>query len=297
MLSEVEARARQLQIACHQPVASLLAGEYRSVFKGAGLEFDQVREYTPGDDVRLIDWKVTARTGRGYIKQYMEERQLTLWLLVDASASFAMGGGRAEKADTAAELCALLGFSAAANQDRVGLALFTDRLEHVEQPRRGSGHVLGLVEQLFAFRPTRRLTDVAAALDEFHAHSRKHQIVFLLSDFQCAGFDLALRRARLRQSVHAICIEHRHEREPPPVGMLRLQDSETGAKCVVDTGHPKVQAQFAAAVAARMAARRAAFDFADVDLLEMMTGEDCADRLHAFLNLLRAKGGARNASA
>src|SRR3954470_5870658 len=114
MLSEVETRARQLQIACHRPVASLLAGEYRSVFKGSGLEFDQVREYAPGDDVRLIDWKVTARTGRGYIKQYIEERQLTLWLLVDGSASFAIGAERREKAEAAVELSALLGFSAAA---------------------------------------------------------------------------------------------------------------------------------------------------------------------------------------
>jgi uncharacterized protein (DUF58 family) len=297
MLSDVEARARQLQIACHRPVTSLLAGEYRSVFKGAGLEFDQVREYAPGDDVRLIDWKVTARTGRGYIKQYIEERQLTLWLLVDASASFAMGESRAEKADTAAELCALLGFSAAANQDRVGLALFTDRIEHVEQPRRGNGHVVGLLERLLAFLPTARRTDVGTALDEFHAHSRKHEIVFLISDFQSPDFDLALRRARLRQSVHAICIEHRHERELPPVGLLRLQDGETGERSVVDTGNAKIRNEFTASVRARTTARRLAFDAADVDLLEITTGDDCDDGLHAFLGLLRAKGGARNASA
>ena len=152
MLNEIEQRARELQIACHRPVVSLLAGEYRSVFKGVGLEFDQIREYAPGDDVRLIDWKVTARTGHAYIKG----RQLTLWLLVDASASFAIGEDQSAKARAAAEICALLGFSAVANHDRVGLALFTDRLERVERPQRGTGHVLRLLESLLAFSPPSR---------------------------------------------------------------------------------------------------------------------------------------------
>lgn len=296
MLNEIEQRARELQIACHRPVVSLLAGEYRSVFKGVGLEFDQIREYAPGDDVRLIDWKVTARTGHAYIKQYIEERQLTLWLLVDASASFAIGEGQSAKAAAAAEICALLGFSAVANHDRVGLALFTDRLERVERPQRGSGHVVRLLESLLSFPPPSRRTDLGAVLDEFQAHSGKHEIVFLISDFQSPPFDHPLRRARLRQSVHAICIEHRHERALPRVGLLRLQDSETGETCVVDTDSAAVRSKFAAAVARRVAARNEAFVSADVDLLEVIAGEDCADALNGFLQMLRWKGGARDAS-
>ena len=297
MLSEVEQRARQLQIACHRPVASMLAGEYRSVFKGVGLELDQIREYAPGDDVRLIDWNVTARTGRAYIKQYIEDRQLTLWLLVDGSASFGVGEGRSAKADAAAEISALLGFSAIANHDRVGMALFTDRLEHVEPPRRGSGHMLRLLETLLAFTPPKRKTDIAGALDEFHAHARRHEIVFLLSDFQSPPFDLALRRARLRQSLHAICIEHRMERSMPRVGLLRLQDRETGETCLVDTESTSVRNKFAASVAARISARASAFAAADVDLLEFAAGEDAADALNQFLRLLGSRGGARDASA
>lgn len=297
MLTDVEQRARQLQIACHRPVASMLAGEYRSVFKGVGLEFDQIREYAPGDDVRLIDWKVTARTGHAYIKQYVEDRQLTLWLLVDASASFAIGDDRTAKAGTAAEMCALLGFSAVANHDRVGLALFTDRLELVVRPQRGSGHMLRVLESLLAFDPPARRTDVGRALDEFQAHSRKHEIVFLISDFQSPPFDFALRRARLRQSIHAICIEHRQERELPRVGLLRLQDGETGEMCTLDTENGAVQRKFAAAVGRRVAAREAAFASADVDLLEVITGDDCTDALSGFLERLRGKGGARDASA
>ena len=297
MLNDAEQRARQLQIACHRPVVSMLAGEYRSVFKGVGLEFDQIREYAPGDDVRFIDWKVTARTGHAYIKQYIEDRQLTLWLLVDASASFAIGEDQSAKAAAAAEICALLGFSAVANHDRVGMALFTDRLEVVERPQRGSGPMLRLLESLLSFTPPPRRTDVGAVLEEFHAHSRKHEIVFLISDFQSPPYDLPLRRARLRQSLHAICVEHRHERVLPRVGLLRLQDGETGGTCLVDTDSPSVQNNFAAAVAARTAGRNAAFAAADVDLLEVTTGDDCAGALSEFLEMLRCKGGARNASA
>lgn len=297
MLNDIEQRARQLQIACHRPVASMLAGEYRSVFKGIGIEFDQIREYAPGDDVRLIDWKVTARTGHAYIKQYVEERQLTLWLLLDASASFAIGGGESAKAAAAAEICALLGFSAVANHDRVGLALFTDRLEQVERPQRGSGHMLRLLESLLSFTPPPRRTDLGSALDEFHAHSRQHEIVFLISDFQSPPFDLPLRRARLRQSLHAVCIEHRLERALPRVGLLRLQDSETGETHVVDTDSASVRKNFAAAVARRVATRDEAFTAADVDLLELTTGDDSAEALSEFLEMLRWKGGARNASA
>jgi uncharacterized protein (DUF58 family) len=296
MLNEIEQRARELQIACHQPVVSMLAGEYRSVFKGVGLEFDQIREYAPGDDVRLIDWKVTARTGHAYIKQYIEDRQLTLWLLVDASASFLIGEEESAKAAAAAEICALLGFSAVANHDRVGLALFTDRIELVERPRRGTGQMLRLIERLLAFTPPPRKTDVGAALDEFHAHSGKHEIVFLISDFQSPPFDLALRRARLRQSLHAICIEHEQEQTLPRVGLLRLQDSETREICVVDTDSASVQTKFAAAVVRRVAARSEKFASADVDLLELTTGDDCAETLRGFLEMLRWKGGARNAS-
>lgn len=296
MPSDIEHQARLLQIACHRPVSGVLAGEYRSVFKGTGLEFDQVREYAAGDDVRRIDWKVTARTGRAYIKQYIEERQLTLWLLVDASASFAIGGDQAAKAAAAAELCALLGFSAVANQDRVGLALFTDRLEKVEPPGRGNGHMLRLLETLLAFAPSGRCTDVGAALDEFHAHSRRHQIVFVLGDFQSPAFGPALRRAGLRQSVHAICIEHRFERELPLAGLLRLQDAETGRTCVIDTESADVRRRFARAAAARRATRQEAFLAADVDALEVFTDGDYADALRGFLELLRSKGGARHVS-
>lgn len=189
MESLVEQALRRLQLRCRRPVEHLLAGEYRSVFKGRGVEFDELRDYQRGDDVRAIDWRSLARTGRAHIRRYIEEREQSFILAVDVSASFCFGSGARRKLDAAQEAAALLAWSAARNRDRVGLLLFTDRAESYIPPAHGRNHVLRVIAELAGFEPASASTDLAAALDFIGHVTRKRSIVFVFSDFLCAGYD------------------------------------------------------------------------------------------------------------
>ena len=232
---EIVQRVRQIEIRTKHLVNDAFSGEYHSVFKGRGMEFAEVREYEPGDDIRSIDWNVTARTGRPYIKRFTEERELTVMLLVDASGSGNFGTGDQMKGEIAVELCALLAFAAIKNNDRVGLLIFTDRIEKFIPPRKGRTHVLRVIRELLYSRPEGTGTDIAQALEYMNRVINRRSIVFLASDFLSSGFGTALRIANKRHDVVAITMTDPRELSIPSVGLIELEDSETGEEILVDT--------------------------------------------------------------
>lgn len=233
--SEILRNVRRIEIKTRRLVNDVLAGEYHSVFKGRGMEFEEVREYEPGDDVRTIDWNVTARTGVPHVKRFKEERELTVLLVVDVSASGAFGTSVRQKNRLATEVSALLAFSAIRNNDRVGLVLFTDRVERFIPPKKGREHVLRLIRELLTFTPEHKGTDLAAALDYVGRVQRRRSVVFLLSDFLGEDFDQALRGINRRHDLVTMSITDPLELELPPVGFLELEDAETGEVVIVDT--------------------------------------------------------------
>jgi uncharacterized protein (DUF58 family) len=241
---EIIRKIRRIQITSSRLVNESLAGEYRSVFKGRGMEFDEVREYQHGDDIRTIDWNVTSRTGHAYVKRYIEERELTVMLLVDASASGFFGSSDKMKAEVAAELSALLAFSAIKNNDRVGAILFTDSVEKFIPPRRGSTHVLRVIRELLFYRPKSRGTCIRRALEHLNLVVHKRAVVFLVSDLLDQNFEQALKVANRRHDVVIIRIVDPRERELPPVGIVEARDAETGEIVYIDTSLAKVRAQY-----------------------------------------------------
>jgi uncharacterized protein (DUF58 family) len=222
---EILKKIRRLQIVTNRVVSDVFAGEYLSVFKGRGMEFNEVREYQPGDEERDIDWNVTARMGRPFVKKFVEERELTVMLLVDASASSRFGTRDRFKSELAAELCAVLAFSAIRNKDRVGLVIFTDRIEKFVPPGKGSRHVLRVIREVLYFRPQGRGTDISLALDYLNRVIRRRSVVFLVSDFLAAGFERALRVSARRHDLVALLVRDPREEELPPAGLVRLEDA------------------------------------------------------------------------
>jgi len=243
---EIVRKIRRIQITTNRLVNESLGGEYHSVFKGRGMEFDEVREYQHGDDVRMIDWNVTSRAGHPFVKRYVEERELTVMLLVDASASGAFGSFEKTKGEVAAEISALLAFSATKNNDRVGAILFTDRVEKFIPPRRGSTHVLRVIRELLYYRPVGQGTRIQLALEHLNLVVRKRAVVFLISDLLDQGFERALKVAHRRHDVVIIQIVDPRERELPDVGILEMKDAETGEVVCVDTSLASVRAAFLA---------------------------------------------------
>ena len=241
---EIVHKIRRIQITTSRLVNESLAGEYHSVFKGRGMEFDEVREYQHGDDVRTIDWNVTSRTGHPYVKRYVEERELTVMLLVDASASGRFGSFQKTKSEVAAEISALLAFSAIKNHDRVGAILFTDRVEKFIPPRRGSTHVLRVIRELLYYRPERQGTRIELALKHLNLVVRKRAVVFLISDLLDQGFEQPLKVANRRHDMVIIQIVDQRERDLPPVGILEVRDAETGEVVTVDTSILRVRAAY-----------------------------------------------------
>jgi len=237
VLGSLLAQVRRIEIKTGRLVSETFAGKYLSVFKGLGMEFAQVREYSPGDDVRAIDWNVTARFGRPFVRQYQEERELTLIVACDLSGSQFFGSGPKLKKETAAELAAVLAFSALRNNDKVGLFLFTDGPELYRPPRKGHKHALLLVRDLLAFEPKRRGTDIAGSLDTLNRMLRRRAIVVLVSDFQDAGFEETLRRTALRHDLVPVVVEDPREREFPSLGAyVDLEDPETGERALLRAG-------------------------------------------------------------
>ncbi|MFP4164832.1 MAG: DUF58 domain-containing protein [Chitinispirillaceae bacterium] len=232
---EVLQKVRQIEIRTKRIVDSVLSGEYHSAFKGRGMEFSEVRAYMDGDDVRTIDWNVTARMGSPYIKKHVEERELTVMLMVDASSSGEFGSVEKFKGEMAVELCSLLAFSAIRNNDRVGLIIFTSGVETFIPPRKGRNHVLRVIRELLYFKPSQKGTDIGGALKFLNQIQRKNSVVFLVSDFMSSGFDAPLRVASKRHDLVAVSVRDPREDELPRVGLIELEDAETGETVLIDT--------------------------------------------------------------
>src|ERR1700678_2414112 len=281
---------RELEIRTRRMVDDSMAGAYHSVFKGRGMDFDEVREYSPGDEVRTIDCNVTARAGRPFVKKFTEERELTILLVVDISASGNFGSGAQSKRDLAAELASLLAFSAIRNSDKVGLLLYTDRIERYLPPKKGRRHVLRVVRDILHHTPEGRGTDSIKALDVANHVLHRRAIVFLISDFQSPG-DPELTRTALRRAMRqtnrssdliAVQVADAREKELPNAGVLALEDAETGKVIELDTASAAVRKRFAALAIER--ARRLVNDFRSegVDTLELKTDSPNMPALQRF---------------
>jgi uncharacterized protein (DUF58 family) len=279
---EVTREVRRIEITTRHLVRDIVAGEYSSAFRGRGVEFAEVREYQPGDDVRTIDWNVTARLGSTYVKRYLEERELTVVFVVDLSASGGFGSVRRTKSDLAIEVCAVLALAAARNNDRVGALLFTDRVERYVEPAKGRRHALRVISDLLAFEPASRGTDLGAALADLESTLRRRAVVFVLSDFLASDYDSTLARLARRHDVVALHLVDPRERELPDAGIVTLWDPESGEWLRVDTGDPRVRAhfyentrEFDGALDQRLRQR-------GVDLLRLETGQSYAEPLLTF---------------
>jgi uncharacterized protein (DUF58 family) len=238
---EIFKKVRQLEIRTRGLVNNLFGGEYHSAFKGRGMVFSEVRSYQYGDDIRSIDWNVTARTGTPFIKVFEEEREQTLMLCVDLSRSGLFGSGTQRKQDLITELCAVLAFSAIKNNDKVGMILFTDRIEKVVLPRKGKTHVLRMIRDLYAFEPVGKGTDLAAPLDLVNRILRRRSIVAFITDFQASGYEKALKITNRKHDLVALQIADQFEKDLPDVGLITLRDAETGRSVLVDTSSKKVR--------------------------------------------------------
>jgi uncharacterized protein (DUF58 family) len=253
---EILRQVKLIELQTRGLVNSVFTGEYRSVFKGQGMEFSEVREYQPGDEVRSIDWNVTARMRRPFVKRYIEERELTVMLVVDLSGSERFGTVKRFKSELASELAAVLAMSAIRNNDRVGVLLFTDRIEHVVPPRKGRRHVLRIIRDLLAFEPVGRGTDMVTAIDYVAKMLNEHAIVFIVSDFLEADISHPLKILAQRHDVVAVTVEDPSERDLPDIGIARLIDPETGETFEVDTSSPGVRDAYAKRVAGEREERK-----------------------------------------
>jgi uncharacterized protein (DUF58 family) len=328
LTSEILGRVREIQVRTGRQVADVLAGEYVSVFKGRGMEFDEVRPYVPGDDVRSIDWNVTARTGEPHVKRYVEERQLTLMLMADVSASQDFGSATRSKREATAELCALLAFTATRNDDKVGLALFHSEVEEYIPPRKGQKHALRVVREVLAHsdeqnrralsesgadknwfgrlrarfaswsggrrpRKPREATDVGLALEFLMRVTKRRTICFVVSDFLDDGFDRAMVAANRKHDVIAVLVTDPNELEMPDVGMVALRDAETGEARVVDTGSSAFRAEARERAAARVNELRSRFASVGIDFIHVDAAGDVIDPLVRFFRMRERRGGRR----
>ena len=279
---ELAKKIRYIEIFTRKAVNDVLAGEYHSVFKGRGMEFDEVREYSPGDEIRSIDWNVTARMGHPYVKRYVEERELTLMFLVDLSASGTFGSVEKTKNEVATELCALLSFSAVKNNDKVGLIVFTEAIEMFIPPKKGVTHVLRLIRNLLNFRPREVRTNIAGALEYLGKVIHKQCIVFLISDFQTEGFEKPLRIIGKKHDLIALSLTDPREKQFPNLGLLELEDAETGECVVIDTGNLQVCREYEEINQARSKRLRTLFRSMNIDHTEVVTGRNHVKDLMSF---------------
>ncbi len=279
---ELFAKIRRLEIRTRGVVEDVFGGEYHSAFKGRGIEFAEVRPYQVGDDVRTIDWNVSARIGAPYVKLYEEEREQTLMLVVDVSGSGDFGSHAKLKREVAAEVCAVVAFSAVQNGDKVGLLLFSDRVERFIPPKKGRRHVLRLIRELFTAEPAGRGTDVAAALDRTLRLLRRRSIVLVVSDFLDDGFERPLRALGQRHDAVAVHLQDPREEELPPMGLVALTDAETGETVTVDARSAAARRAFAEAAAARLRATRARLHAARVGVVPLRTDGDYVEPLIHF---------------
>ncbi len=282
---ELIKKIRQVQIYTSRAVDASFAGQYESVFKGRGMQFDEVREYTPGDDVRTIDWNVTARTGRPYIKRFVEERELTIIFAVDLSASGDFGTINKMKNELAAEFCAVLAFAAAKNNDKVGLLIFTDQIELYIPPKKGSKHVLRLIRELLYFKMPQRKTNITAAMDYLAKVARKRATVFLVSDFIETDFKKPLSLLNKRHDVIAVSVRDRAEIALPAAGLIEFQDAETGEMVLVDTSSRRFRNQYSGESSRRFDDLKDMLRSINVDCISISTDKPYIQDLIEFFRM------------
>jgi uncharacterized protein (DUF58 family) len=279
---EILKKVKQIQIRSSRLVNDVLAGEYVSVFKGRGMEFDEVREYQAGDDIRTIDWNVTARLGHPYIKRYTEERELTIMFLVDLSFSGEFGSMKQFKNEIATEICAVLAFSAVRNNDKVGLILFTDKVEKFVPPKKGKTHVLRVIREVLYYKPENKGTDISIALEYLLKVTKRKTVCFLISDFITEGFERALRIANKRHDMVAVSITDPRELEMPNVGFVELEDAETGEITLIDTSDRKMMERFNKFNVNNMEERTKLFRGMGVDLVDVRTDSSYVEPIMKF---------------
>ncbi len=281
-LTEILKKVRRIELSTRRIVKAAVGGEYRSVLKGQGIDFDDFREYQPGDEVRSIDWNLTARMGLTFIKKFVEERELTVFLAVDVSASKNFGGLDMSKRELAAEIAAVFAFSAVTNQDKVGLLLFSDRPELFLAPRKGSTHCLRIAREILHHPAAGTGTGIGMALDKLTALLPRRSLVILLSDFIAPDFTHSLRVAAVRHDVVAVQITDPAEEVLPDVGHIRLSDPETGELITVNTSARWTRDEYARARAVWQAGLESTFRSCGVDLIGVRTGSSYVPALHAF---------------
>lgn len=279
---EVLKKVKLLEINTRKLVNNLFAGEYHTAFKGQGMTFADFREYVPGDDVRSISWPLTARTGKPYIKTFEEERELTLILAVDVSGSSDFGTGPYFKGEVMTHMAALLAFSAVKNNDQVGLLLFSDQVEHFVPPKKGRGHVHRLLRDLFYFQPKSHRTKLSSGFSYLQGVLKKRATVFVFSDFMDQGFDQSLRLLGRKHDVVACVVNDAAEYSLPRMGVIEVQDAETGEILTVDTSSPGFRAQYEEAVLKRKDQRDKALRLSQVERVDVKSSEDYVNPLVAF---------------
>lgn len=291
--SEILKKIRTLEIRTRGLVDTVFAGNYHSVFKGRGMNFEDVREYQPGDEIRAIDWNVTARLGNAFVKKFTEERELTVMLIVDVSASGSFGSSSQSKRELAAEVACLLAFSAIRNNDKVGLLLFTDRVELFIPPKKGRSHTLRLIREILFFEPVGRGTDPALALDYLNRIVTRRAVVFFISDFQAPDFSHTLAVSGRRHDFIAIRIEDEREKVLPNVGIITLEDAETGEQIEINTADRNIRTRFSdlADQNARDLARTLRRN--NIDAITLKTSEDYLPALRSFFRLRERRANIR----
>ena len=282
---ELIKRIRKIEISTRRVVSNLLAGQYHSVFKGQGMSFAEVRPYQPGDEIRFIDWNVTARMNETFIKVFAEERELTVILLVDVSASKNFGSQEKTKAEVAAEAAAQIAFSAIANNDRIGLILFSDRVEKVIPPKKGRKHVLRLVSEILSFSPQGRLTDLSVGLDYVTRLAKHQAVTFLISDFQGSGHEDSLKRIGRRHDLIPVVISDPMEEVFPNLGLVYLEDPESQKRILIDSGDIQMRNRWTQFIQLKKNERLQLFRKLELDSIELRSDQDYAVALARFFKI------------
>ena len=285
---EILKKVKRIEITTKGMVNDVFSGEYHSVFKGRGMEFSEVREYQIGDDIRTIDWNVTARMGHPFVKIFEEERELTVMLRVDVSSSGNFGTYERMKGEIAIEICALLAFSAIKNNDKVGLIIFTDEIEKFIPPKKGKSHVLRVLRELLFHKPQGKQTDISSALEYLNRVTKRRSVVFLVSDFINVGYEKALQIANRRHDMVAITVTDPREIEMPDVGFIELEDAETGEVVLLDTSYSEVRSVYAKQSSQDIVSRNKLFKSINVDHIDIQTDKDYIEPLIRFFRM-RAK--------
>ncbi|NLO32333.1 MAG: DUF58 domain-containing protein [Candidatus Hydrogenedentes bacterium] len=292
---EIMQKIRRIHIRTRRVVNEILAGQYQSVFKGQGMEFREVRAYVPGDDIRSIDWNVTARTGEPHVKVMAEERELTVMLVVDMSGSGRFGSVARFKNELAAELCAVLAASAIKNNDKVGLIIFTDEVELYVPPKKGSRHVLRVIREVLYFQPRGTGTDISNALRYLGRVIRRKSVVFLVSDFFATDYETALRTTKRHHDVIAVTVTDPRELSLPDVGRVAMRDAESGKETMINTGDPRVRRAYERAAEERQQARDALLSRNRIDTLHTRTDQSYVDEIYRFFKMRERRKSGRAA--